>query len=310
MMLIVGGMRDPSVGTDSLNYMRLFNQSEVDISSLTHANEPLYMLIMFLMIITGWGYEGLQFLCMAIILIGLFFVVSKWSDWPLFSILCYVLLYYFFYSFNTVRQYLAIPFVLMFFYYLNHQMKKKSLICIVLAALFHYYAIIAILAFLLYRWKLTKEMMIIMMMSTFMIGATPVVQSLALRLSHYSTYLAYYAQDSSFYRESLFSFSRLLLNIYAILLILWLYNKDSMLTILVFGICFLNIFAFNPSLGRLAQYFTIIQIIIIPSIPKTCKNKSMVKMVSICSLLYMIITWAWLIKSNAGEVVPWIYGGF
>ena len=82
-----------------------------------------------------------------------------------------------------------------------------------------------------------------------------------------------------------------------------------MLLILVIGVGMLNLFSFQPVIGRLAQYFTIIQIIIIPSLPSLVIKKTNNQALVLGSLAYMCLTWLYLISSNVGEVVPWKYGG-
>lgn len=309
LLFIVGGLRDSSVGSDSQNYAMLFDNYESDATS-THANEPLFLVLFGLTAVIGLGANGLQMISMLIILVGVFYVVKKWSINPVYSILSYVLLYFYFYSFNTMRQYLAVPFVLLFIYFLHQKETRKSFVCLVIAVLFHYSAIIAILVLIFKRIKFPKGIKVALILCTFFMGITPIVQYVMQNVSSLSSSLAYYSDNDFYYNESLFSLSRLMLNFYAILLILLLNEKNSMLSILTVGICILNLFAFNPVLGRFAQFFTIIQIIIIPNIPEMCRDKRMVGPLSYGSLVYMIVTWVYLITANVGEVVPWKLSDF
>lgn len=57
LLLIIGGFRDVSVGTDTKNYAMLFDSYGSDVSMMYHATEPLFLLIQFLVAKMGGGYE-------------------------------------------------------------------------------------------------------------------------------------------------------------------------------------------------------------------------------------------------------------
>lgn len=309
LLLIIGGLRDVSVGTDSKNYQSLFESYGADVGSLHHANEPLYLLVQFVSAISGWGYEGMQLISMSVMIFGLLFVLHKWSDNPLFSLLAYVLLYFYFYSFNTMRQYMAVPFVLMSYYYLSLSKYKKYFLCLFIATMFHFTALISLVIWPLSKMKIRKDILILILMYSFLIGLTPLARWITQLLSQHLSLFSDYANNSLDYRQNMFSLSRFLLNIYTLFLLTWLREKDNMLLILVVGVSMLNMFSFQPVIGRLAQYFTIIQILIIPSISSMVieDNKNLALVVG--SFVYMCFTWVYLISSNVGEVIPWKYGG-
>ena len=306
MLLVIGGMRDVSVGTDSKNYMEYFQQYVNDPSSLYHTNEPFYLLLQFISVLLGWGYGGLQFISMFIMLITLFFVISKWSINPVYSVLCYVLLYFFFYSFNTTRQFLAIPFVLLSYYYIINRNWLYYTLCLVAAIMFHYSAAISIVAVPLYYLNIRRDVWIILLVVSFLIGLTPIAQHVTQLLAQYTAF-GDYASDAMEFRKSMFSLSRFLLNIYSICLLYWFYddNDDFLLSLLMVGVCMLNLFSFQPVIGRLCQFFTIIQIFIIPAIPVYDSERRLFNSLAVGSIAYMVVAWLYLISSNIGEIVPW-----
>lgn len=304
MLLVIGGMRDVSVGTDSKNYMEYFEQFLNDPTNLYHTNEPLYLLLQFIAMFAGWGYGGLQFMSMLIMLSALFFVIYKWSVNPVYSVLCYVLLYFFFYSFNTTRQFLAIPFVLLSYYNLINKRWLYYFLCVLAAAMFHYVAVVCLLAVPLYYLNLRRDIWIILLVGTFLIGTTPLAQYVTQLLAQYTSF-GDYASDSMEFRNSMFSLSRLLLNIYAICLLYWFYEDDFLVALLSVGVCMLNLFSFQPVIGRLCQFFTIVQIFIIPAIPVYDRQQKLFNSLAVGSIVYMVVAWLYLAASNIGEVVPW-----
>lgn len=305
-LLFLGGMRDVSVGTDSKNYMEYFEQFMNDPSNLYHTNEPFYLVLQFICVFAGWGYGGLQFMSMLIMLVTLFFVIYKWSVNPVYSVLCYVLLYFFFYSFNTTRQFLAIPFVLLSYYYLINKKWLLYVSCVVSATMFHYVAIVSVIAIPLYYINIRRDVWILLLVCSFLIGVTPIAQYVTELLAQYTSF-GDYAKDSMEFRKSMFSLSRFLLNIYTICLLYWFYedNDDFLLSLLTVGVCMLNLFSFQPVIGRLCQFFTIIQIFIIPAIPVYDNERKLFNSLAVGSIAYMVAAWLYLISSNIGEIVPW-----
>ncbi len=307
MLLVIGGMRDVSVGTDSKNYMEYFEQFLNDPLNLYHTNEPLYLGLQFVAMFAGWGYGGLQFTSMFIMLVALFYVTYKWSVNPVYSILCYVLLYFFFYSFNTTRQFLAIPFVLLSYYNLINKRWIYYATCVLIAAMFHYVAIVSVIAIPLYYFNIRRDVWVLLLIGSFVFGITPLAQFVTNIIAQYTAF-GNYASESLEFRNSMFSLSRFLLNIYTICLLYWLnYDEDDdfRLSLLAVGVCMLNLFSFQPVIGRLCQFFTIIQIFIIPTIPIYERENKLVNSLAVGSIVYMAVVWLYLISGNIGEIVPW-----
>lgn len=307
LLLIIGGLRDPEVGSDSANYMNLYKWYGEDLKNTRV--EPLYAIIQFVSVVQGWGYEVIQFITMTITLVVLCYVIYKWSEKPIYSVLCYVLLYFYFHSFNITRQYLAIPFILLSFYYLSQNKIKKYFIFVLIGMTAHVTAAVSLVAFFLYRYSISNIKWVYILIVSFAIGITPlgqiVIQMITQALGRYANYSD---KTNDFVRESLFSVSRLLINIYAIIFLIWAQKKNFMLSLLSFGVCLLNLLAFQPVGGRICQYFTIMQIFIIPAIPSLVYNREKRKMLSVGSFFYMLAVWVYLITANSAGVVPWKYG--
>lgn len=308
LLLIVGGLRDFSVGTDTMNYLRLYEYG--DNTSFMKGFEWGYTLIQQFVYFYVGDYTFLVFVQMFLILLFFYIFILRESNNPLFSVFCFVALYYWLYSLNTTRQYLAIPLVLIGFSYLNEDKVKPFIGFVLMAMLFHTASFFSLLILLL-----RKDMFSIFLgkgtlILSFVIGLTPLIPILLgifvgffnmLGLDGFSMYLS----DTSNYRIEGFSLSRFLLTIYGCLLLLLLDNKVLFVRIFIFGIILLNLFAFQPDVARLAQFFVCIQIVLIPNIPLYIKNENNIIPLQVISVLYMIITFFYLLNANVGEVVPY-----
>lgn len=305
LLLIIGGFRDVSVGTDTKNYAMLFDSYGSDVSMMYHATEPLFLLIQYLVAKMGGGYEIMLLIIMAVILGTIHFYAHLVSKSSLYVILSFFLLYFYFYSFNTMRQYMGMGFCLIAFYYLSKKKVKRYFLFIFIAFLFHATALVGLFAYILNKIKLNKKKQILLLSITFVVGLTPIVQQgMAFTLHFLPEYLYQYILESEKTGAG-FPFSRFLLTSYAIALVALLKEKTLNVKLLMLGICLLNLFDFQPVIGRIAQYFTIIQIAIIPNISVLIKRKKNAKALKIASYIYMFVVWTYLLLNNVAEIVPY-----
>ena len=157
LLLIIGGFRDVSVGTDTKNYAMLFDSYGSDVSMMYHATEPLFLLIQFLVAKMGGGYEIMLLIIMAVILGTIHFYAHLVSKSSLYVILSFFLLYFYFYSFNTMRQYMGMGFCLIAFYYLSKKKVKRYFLFIFIAFLFHATALVGLFAYILNKITITNR---------------------------------------------------------------------------------------------------------------------------------------------------------
>lgn len=311
LLLIVGGFRAESVGTDTLNYKNLFDWYGDALFNSLHATEPGYVLLQLFVVRNGLTYNALIFIVQFVSIFLLTLYAKKISHRPQYVLLCYVLLYYYLYSLNTTRQYLAAPCLLLSFYELDKGSIKKFVLLVVSAMMFHTSAFVGFFALLFYKKRLTMRVQTILLLLTFIIGITAIPQTIALSLmSFVPSVFIEYILDTGEYRELGFSLSRLLLTIFSVVLVVMLRNDSNKLSLLTFGICILNLFAFQPVIARMAQFFTIIQIALIPEIPYLLKQKykSLKVPIMLIAYVYMIMVFIYLLHSNVGEVVPYTFG--
>lgn len=196
-------------------------------------------------------------------------------------------------------------FCLIAFYYLSKKKVKRYFLFIFIAFLFHATALVGLFAYILNKIKLNKKKQILLLSITFVVGLTPIVQQgMAFTLHFLPEYLYQYILESEKTGAG-FPFSRFLLTSYAIALVVLLKEKTLNVKLLMLGICLLNLFDFQPIIGRIAQYFTIIQIAIIPNIRILIRRKKNAKALKIASFIYMFVVWIYLLLNNVAEIVPY-----
>lgn len=307
LLIIVAGFRDVSVGTDSKNYSGIFTSYGENISEVYHVREPLYLLLQFFVAVMGWDYNSLMFITSSIVIIGIYSFALIESKRPNMLILCFYLLYYYFYAINTVRQYDAMVFILLAWHFQKIKKYKLYFLFISIAFCFHNTSIIALVSLLFEKVRIRKKMLITLMLLSFVVGLSPIVQYILVIVGKLVNFSYLYYLSNNFFGIN-FSPTRFLLTIFCCSLVYLLRTRTIYFRLLAVGICMMNIFAFNPEAARIAQYFTILQIAIIPNIPFLTRDKKKAIMLSTISIIYMICVWSFLLFNNIGEVLPYKFG--
>src|ERR1035437_7444476 len=164
-LLLIGGLRGISVGTDTINYKDLY--SGVELKGF----EVGYYYLNDYIISHGYNFQIMIFISMLLCLFPVFFVVNRISSRPLLSITLYVLLYFYFNSFNVMRQSIAISVFFLALYFLQKNNKFGYFISIIIAALFHTTALIVLVTYPFYKINMHKFIYIILILISFLIGA-------------------------------------------------------------------------------------------------------------------------------------------
>ena len=144
----LAGMRAYTVGSDTVTYAMYFQKINA-----SHFEAGYKFLCNFLKIFTS--NPTVLFLICAMITNGLIlYVFYEQSAYILLSVYTYITMYYYFNSFNAMRQYVAVA--LIFFAY-NLMIKNRNIVCwifVIFATLFHSTALVAgIILFILSRSK-------------------------------------------------------------------------------------------------------------------------------------------------------------
>lgn len=128
---LIEGLRSFDLGTDTSTYAYLFETDAMNafeagfqlIGKVVHlvTNDPVAFILAISLVTNGL----------------IIFSIYKISTQPYVSVFCYVTLYYYFQSFNAMRQYLAIGIILVAYSYLRQNRLFRYIIGTILAILFH-----------------------------------------------------------------------------------------------------------------------------------------------------------------------------
>lgn len=302
-LLLLGGLRGVDVGTDTKNYMESYEMLHDDAGTLLvmSKTEPFWVLLNKLVIYTVDNYQWIIFLGLFLAVTPIF--IRSWISCksPYIAILFYVLLYYYFNSFNIVRQMIALGIVFFSYPFWENKQIKKAIVCTVLAMMFHFTAVFAFFIPLVKRMRLNVGFVFLLLPVTYLLGAL-VLPSIIPMLPIVGRY-SFYIEVSN----ANLSITRLLLNVFFLLLFVQARgaSKDIYFKMFFIGIVLYNLLTFSPTLGRCALYFMLAQLIVFSNLSRYRMNTVFVWCVLLFYGLFYYLT---LLNENNCEIVPYVLG--
>lgn len=163
-LVLIAGLRDVSVGTDTKTYYAIFDQVQTwSFRILPRFYVEIgYAVLNKIVGMLGGTYTVLLLINQIIIILGIFKFVYRTSENVLMSVFLFVAMGYFSSTMNVMRQFIALSFVLSAYYHYGWKKQTgKSIIMILLGSLFHSSSIVIIpilfLHYILYESSFKKS---------------------------------------------------------------------------------------------------------------------------------------------------------
>lgn len=325
---ILGGVRDYGIGTDMtvygnpifMNSLKYHNFS--DFYNYSHGVfkvEIGYMFLNFLSSRISVDPAIFYFICSLTTQLFIFLSIVNLKNYLSisFSWNTYLFIYYG-YTFNLIRQSLAIAFFLFSFSLLIRKKKYSAITMLFISSLFHYSAliigIVLLIIFISLKKSRNKTLVFKVIISSGLIVFLffkPLMQLLLSKGVIASRYAIYFTKDTSGTGLSILS---LLLKVPIILIFLWLYNgyikKNPLFlfyfVIVIFDFIFYQMRTTSLVFSRISFYFYIFQIVSVPSILKNVKIKFDRNLVLISYYVYLVIVWYYqTVIVGINEIYPY-----
>lgn len=292
-LAILGGLRDKTIGTDVLYYVKGNYDLAVRSASFTkyytsvYAKEPLYLLCVYIVAKIFENFQILLFILQLITVGCVYCALWRMRDSvsPWFALLVYCALYYND-SFNMVRQHMAMAIVLLGSTFIVEEKYKKSIFCTIIATLIHFPAVISLLNVCLYGYlqkKKVKKDVSIRELVLFVVAIVGVlgVKTWSQVLIKFgllsSRYLYYFSHESTsgHYLDTLIyliEICYLITNSKTLSKRMKNYNFYKLIAL--FNVIFLQLVLFMNYGHRISLYFGIVNVMTIGQIPKTIYKAS------------------------------------
>ena len=299
-LIFLAGLRGYTVGADTMSYLQsidyyskkpLFILLEKKFASPFHY-ETGYLILTQMSAALGLGRTGFLFVVACLTYIPVFYAMSKYSQMPCISILCYFAFGMFSYSIGIYRQMIAISILLCGWRYVVERKFIRYMLVVALAMSFHTTAILAVTLYFLYgiKWERVIWLLPAVEIGLLFFGRKIVVLATKL-LPQYAGYLG------SAYDLSGGSYKMLLLLNVLLIASIVFRQKDSssdnmVITALILAVCVQTVGYAMAIFGRMVPYFSTYIIFAIPSIIQGIDKKLrpfciLAAVGCICLLLFM-----------------------
>lgn len=285
----VSAFRATSVGTDTESYQSIFLKYVYGVPD--YHSEIGYATFNKIIAMISSDPQSIVIASSIIINFGVMHFIYKNSTNAWLSVYLYITLFYYFFSFNYIRQFIAISIVLIAWSFLKDKKIFTFIVFVVLAASFHTSALIALLLiFVFLARKKTKLIPLILLSTIFGLLGMDVLFKYAFEL--FPRYEDYYTGDFS---QGSGIRSLILYLVIFIATFIFRKKKDEEYNMLLsiaticaaLGILSYEYFMFS----RPSIYFNVFAIIIIPKITSNFKGKESL----IANYVVIILGFAYLL---------------
>jgi len=316
------GLRSKYIGTDTLWYCNYFDiiKTEKLSVALSNGSKGMYLYIIYNKIISYISLDS------QILIISNAFIISLLASTAIFYIgkkhiflssILYIFMYYYFTSFNTSRQYIALLIVTNALYFLLY--KKKYLLflfLVIIASMFHITAIISFVFFPLSFFDFSKMKTFIIMSLIFIIFLLFSNQLIVLFGKIFPDYQGYVDSISDFSNIGR-TMILILVNLVIFLCIFLSYRtfennnlskNDSFFLFLFLISILLGFISFNNVLlSRINTYFAIYSIFVIPYLVDIFTLKKDKLVISLGILVVFFIEFNVLLLGNYSGITPYSF---
>lgn len=195
-MVLLAGLRDVNVGTDSWNYYFQFMEKETQELSLSEyiKDEGGFKILLRIAQVLGSNYCSLFLLVGAVVYGSTLQGMKRHTESMTISLFVYITLGLYAFCFNGERQALAIGIYMNAIQYVKDRDFKRYCIVVLLAALFHRTIIVAIPLYFLFTRTYNITTIIFVIISSFVLtAALPYLLTFASTID--SKYAGYFAKN-------------------------------------------------------------------------------------------------------------------
>lgn len=307
-LFLISGFRVVGTGTDTTLYKLYFETIDLYNYNTTWLDFEIgyYLLNEFVRLIT----DDYQYIFILAAFVTQYLINKTLKDYSLsysLSIFLYITLFFYYHSFNILRQYIAISLVFFSIKYIINKDLWKFLCIVLIASLFHRTALIMLPFYWISRWNISNLMYIILTLIAiiFSIATDKIVHLISLVIPKFTFYVNYSQEGASV--------NSIILIISIVIIFSLIYRKrlilkDKSTTIyinLVYFALFFNILVKgNFVFSRIGEYFYIFILLLIPVCIKIL-NKYIRVILYLLIIPIMFLYHNYLMSSNNSGVVPY-----
>ena len=303
LLLVVASGRAEGVGVDTTTYMSIYNTIR-RLGYLPYL-EPGWNVLNIIGTKLGLTFNEFLFVPSFLMLFPIFYIAKKLCGNPFWPILIYFSMHIYLASFNVMRQYVAVSYVLMVYYLYFKGRNGWALLTLLFACSIHYSSILCIFGIIFIKYiRITREKIIIFFIMSLIMGSlinNDILQRVSFMYSNYISNDVYRADGASA------MFLALIVNIFNVGLLV--FSKKEILDNKWVGLYLLYIIVLNLTyklqLGaRINVIFSITQLIALPYIALHTKTKPYYFVLGLV-FVFCTLQFYRMLLSNANDIAPY-----
>ncbi|MFI3297004.1 MAG: EpsG family protein [bacterium] len=300
-LIIFVGFRGENVGFDYGSYLSIFN--DIGNDNLNVPVEPAYLLLNKILYPLGY-FPLLLFVMASIAITTKCTFISKYSSYPISSLLVYFSIAMLINDMGQIRFGMAVSFIMLSYGSMIRGNKAHMWISFILGLLFHYSSLLVLPVYFIYSYRLTSKTVFILLLfglCFYVVSINDILIKISgFMPSHIAGKIQFYTFYSDTYGKSLGLNISLLLRL-LIFGFLFYYKKsigaktmgiDIITNLYFYGLIIYMVFNSNSEFAtRGSAYFKILELIILPmfiDLGKTKYDKILIWTVVICYAFYSL----------------------
>lgn len=295
-LILISGLRSYYLGSgDTFRYSLMFEEdirmTYLEIYESDMRDAFYHMFSLFLAKFLGNNFHYILLVFATIYVLSLDNLIYKESPNLLISFIVLFGMNFFNFSMHGVRQAIALAFVMLAYFPLREKKLLQFLLLVVIATCFHKSAAVFIIAYPFCRLGLNKKtiFLYLVLIVSLLVFGNGLIRNFAMEVSVYDGRFAGYAlTEKSLSYAGLIQFSLFFLLVLKNLKAFQAQDKDAslLITLLLLAMVFQSFAIFIAEMFRIAMYFSIFLVILVPRLLKTYppETKKIVTII-LCSLL-------------------------
>ena len=309
-LLLLTCFRGRTVGIDTSggyyeNYLEVLNGNSLPWM------EASWTILNRISISLGMGYPGVLTISGFLTLLPVGYVINKKCDNRCFALALFYGMYFVLYSFNLMRQCIAISFSLLAVFFYSDRKFIKSGIWLILGILFHKSALIvlAIIPFLMFRFTFAR--VVIVLVVSFVAGVLLSNRIFVLLSGKYATNLlvddGYSGFRDSILMPAIFTAAFNAFFLFTAMLDFENLKKNHWFLISLLGVIVMNLTMRLGQGTRIVLYFSLSQVVFLSNYISRMENKRNKPIIASLLFLYLAANFFRILNSQWDSLLPYVF---
>lgn len=309
-ILLTTCFRSPFIGIDTMGGYYEDYKEVVAGTRLTWM-EPAWEVINRISIVLGFGYQGVIAIAGLLTILPVACVLTKVSDNRCLSLAIYYGMYFILYSFNLMRQMIAVSFAFLAIYHYTQKKWMYVALALCVGFLFHKTILFALPLFIFVRLDMRYLTTVAITLGSLLVGIMLPTQAFYSLTGRYSTNLSATDSYSGFRSGILFpAMMAMLFSLFFLFITYFGYSRikgDTWYRMALLGVIVMNLTLKLGQGTRMVLYFSQAQAVFLPRHLKSSRNLTNRRIVKCVYYLYLFVNFSRILLDQWDTLTPYMF---